>query len=69
MNSRRVLLENDTALPSVKMETRDHLSYLAVQIVTAKYDLANETAENLVRHLYEEIDDLHTAFDDASLPS
>lgn len=68
MNSRKVLEENDTALPSVKMDTRDHLGSLAVQIVAAKYDLASEPAESLVKHLFDEIKELHTAYDRSSLP-
>ena len=55
--------ENDHALRSVNIETRNDLPALAVQIVSAKHDLAAEKPEALVQAIHDEISRLQKAYE------
>ena len=58
--------DDETSLPEPLFETRNALTSLAIQIVSAKYDL-NVTAPSdyreLIKHVNEEIKNLHEAYD------
>lgn len=55
---------NIGSLPDPGYETRDHLSELAIAILSAKYDLsAEDDYMQLIRDLDQIIRDLHTAYD------
>ena len=55
--------ENSQALQKVNIVTRDSLGTLAVSILASKVDLSSVTDyDDLVRQLYDIIDDLHKSY-------
>ena len=56
--------ENSQALQKVNVVTRDILGTLAVSILASKVDLAKVSDyDDLVRQLYDIIDELHESYD------
>ena len=56
--------ENSQALQKVNVVTRDSLGTLAVSILASKVDLAKVSDyDDLVRRLYDIIDELHESYD------
>jgi hypothetical protein len=54
---------NICSLPDPGYEVRDHLSELAVAIVSARYDLVHEEYEEIIRLFDSTLRDLHDAYD------
>ena len=55
--------ENSQALQKVNIVTRDSLGTLAVSVLASKVDLSSVTDyDDLVRQLYDIIDDLHKSY-------
>ncbi len=54
---------NETSLDEPDFVLRDSLGLLAVQVLSAKYNLAEMPYDEMLRKLYEIVCDLQTAFD------
>ena len=66
MSSRNFCNESDqhdhVLVPQI-IEVRDSLGMLAVQVLAARENLAEMPYDQMLKKLYEIVDDLHTAYD------
>ena len=64
-NTRRFCDEahNEHALVPPIVEVRDNLGALAVQVLSARHDLAEMAYADMLREFYDIVCELHTAYD------